>query len=229
MMQQSEKLGVTFTEKFVMVLLPIVTTIIGYYLKTLVNLVEHVPILSDFKIVRLIHEFDANWLVWVLTALGLIVGLFLSMMTYDEILKLNVNKNYIEASINGKTLTIDHDDFGTAFKESKTLFIFSKIGRELLQEKTDYKAEELKEVFTRFNYKWSEQDPYKGEYLDWSLDDENVSKRANDILYKRKEALRDDDQKTAVALKEDLNEINIYVKDENGKQNIRYIESSKGR
>lgn len=222
-MYQSEKLGLTLLEKSVVFLIPVITTIIGYFLKPIVNLIQHVPILSDFTVVRLVHEFEASWLIWVLTGLGLIIGLFLAMMTYDEILKLNITRDGIRIDIYGESNIIDKNEFGVAFKEGKRLFIFSQKGRELLQEETAYKTEDLKTVFTRFNYKWADSDPYQGEYFKWMLDDARVSPRANDILYNRKEAYRTGDEDQLTALKDDLDEINIYVKDEGEIQWIRHI------
>lgn len=55
------------------------------------------------------------------------------------------------------------------------------------------------------------------------LDDARVSPRANDILYNRKEAYRTGDEDQITALKDDLDEINIYVKDEGEIQWIRHI------
>lgn len=62
-MYQSEKLGVTPAEKVVIAVIPLITAAIGYFLKPLVNLIEHVPFISNFQLVRLIHEFNAPWLV----------------------------------------------------------------------------------------------------------------------------------------------------------------------
>lgn len=228
-MQYSEKIGVTTGEKVVMTLIPIITTVIGYFLKPLVNLVEHVPFISSFELVRLIHEFDASWLVWVLTGVGLVVGLFLSMMTYDEILKLTLSKDNIQVDINGESHPISKYEFGAAFKEGKRLFIFSREGRELLQEETEYQTEDLKSAFTRFNYQWTASDPYQEEYFKWMIDDERVSQRANDILYRRKEAYREGDAAQITALKDDLDEMNIYVKDEDDIQWIRHNHADKRR
>lgn len=228
-MQYSEKIGVTTGEKVVMTLIPIITTVIGYFLKPLVNLVEHVPFISSFELVRLIHEFDASWLVWVLTGVGLVVGLFLSMMTYDEILKLTLSRDNIQVDINGESHPISKDEFGAAFKEGKRLFIFSREGRELLQEETEYQTEDLKSAFTRFNYQWTASDPYQEEYFKWMIDDERVSQRANDILYRRKEAYREGDAAQITALKDDLDEMNIYVKDEDDIQWIRHNHADKRR
>lgn len=144
------------------------------------------------------------------------------MITYDEILKLNIMKDNIEVNINGKSFTMG--GFGVAFKEGKKLFIFSKTGRELLLEKTDYTPQTLKETLGRFNYQWLSQDPYSGEYFEWLTEDERLNSRANDVLYKRKEALREDNKERAAELKKDLDEMNIYVKDTGGKQMVRRIE-----
>lgn len=51
-----------------------------------------------------------------------------------------------------------------------------------------------------------------------------MNSRANDVLYKRKEALREDNKERAAELKKDLDEMNIYVKDTGGKQMVRRIE-----
>lgn len=222
-MGNSEKLGLNVVEKALVAILPIILAILGYFLPSLLFLIRKIPFLSDNQLLNSVSGLNAQWILWTLSIAGLLLGIILSMFIYSDILKLEVNKNYITVEKDDRKFDIEKKDISSIFKDRKNLIILNNDSLELLNESTDYTVEQLRETFTRFHYPWAEEDPYIDDYFEWKIDHSELNQQANRILYDRRQALRDDDEKKSKDLKNDLSELGVIVKDHDKKQFVRII------
>lgn len=219
----SEKLGLDAVQKGLIAIIPILTAGIFYYLPSLVELIERIPFLSDNQLINFITGIESSWLNWGLAALGLILGIFLSIFIFSEILKMEVNRDYVVVDIFDKKSEIKKSDIQSVFKEGKKLVIIGNDGYELVRQETDYSAAKLENAFRKFHYPWVNEDPYTDEFFEWAVGHEDLSDTANTMLYERRQAVRDDDGKQAKNLKNDLMALGIVVKDTNNSQLVRVI------
>lgn len=223
----SEKLGTNTVEKMLIAVIPIILSAIFYFLPSLLLLARMIPFLSDSQAIDFITGLEGNWLQWVLAIIGLVIGGFLSIYIYTEILKMEINRDFVVIDIFDKKTEILKSDIESVFKEGKKLVIIDKEGFELLREDTDYSAERLKNTFKKFHYPWVSQDPHAEAFFEWSVNHRDVGQRANDILYDRLQAKRDDEDKKVKELRQDLMEMGVVVKDEGNRQYIR-LDNNRG-
>src|SRR5699024_6697677 len=95
----SEKLGLNGFEKGLIVLIPILTAVIFYYLPFIFGWIEMIPFLSDNQLINFITSIENSWLNRGLAIVGFIIGLFLSIFIFTEILKMEVNRDYVTVDI----------------------------------------------------------------------------------------------------------------------------------
>lgn len=220
----SEKLGLNALQKGLIAIIPILSAGIFYYLPFLVGLIEMIPFLSDNQLINFITGIESSWLNWGLAALGLISGVFLSIFIFTEILKMEVNRDYVVVDIFDKKSEIKKSDIQSVFKEGKKLVIINNDGYELVRQDTDYSEAKLKDAFQKFHYPWTGEDPYTDEFFKWSAGHEDVDEMANTILYERKQAKKEDDEKKVKDLRQDLMELGVVVKDSDNGQFVRLVD-----
>ncbi|PKG21732.1 hypothetical protein CWS01_20755 [Niallia nealsonii] len=93
--------------------------------------------------------------------------------------------------------------------------------KELYRENTDIKISKAQDTFAMHVYPWKKKDPHANEYRKWNLNDVDFSKEITNILYARRIALREQNKKEAKYLREDLNELGVVVRDQDGHQHVR--------
>lgn len=219
----SEKLGLNGFEKILIVIIPILTAGIFYYLPSIVDWIAMLPFLSDNQLINFITGIDSSWLNRGLAILGFISGVFLSIFIFTEILKMEVNRDHVVVDIFDKKSEIQKSDIQSVFKEGKKLVIIGSDGFELLRQDTDYSTVKLENTFQKFHYPWVSEDPYIDEFFKWTAGHDELSDTANTILYERRQAKREDDEKKVKDLKKDLMELGVVVKDCNNAQFIRLV------
>lgn len=219
----NEKLGLNGFEKALIVIIPILTAVISYYLPSIFRWMEVIPFLSDNQLINFITGIESRWMNRGLAIVGFILGVFLSIFIFTEILKMEVNRDYVVVDIFDKKSEIKKTDIQSVFKEGKKLVIIGNDGYELLRQDTDYSTAKLKSAFQKYHYPWVSEDPYINEFFKWTVSNEELSETANMILYERRQAKRDDDEKKVKNLNQDLMELGIVVKDCNNAQFARLV------
>lgn len=219
----NEKLGLNGFEKALIVIIPILTAVISYYLPSIFRWMEVIPFLSDNQLINFITGIESRWMNRGLAIVGFILGVFLSFFIFTEILKMEVNRDYVVVDIFDKKSEIKKTDIQSVFKEGKKLVIIGNDGYELLRQDTDYSTAKLKSAFQKYHYPWVSEDPYINEFFKWTVSNEELSETANMILYERRQAKRDDDEKKVKNLNQDLMELGVVVKDSNNAQFVRVV------
>lgn len=224
LMKNTTTIGMGFLEKLITVLFPIVLGMIGWFLPKLLEFIKRIPIFSDQKVIELLLSFNLFWVSIILMSVGGIIGVLLSLTVYSEALKMIVGDQEILINKDDKEKKIRKSEIKNIFMEANTVVITGNKGQELLSEKTDVKKEKIRDIFLNHHYPWSEQDPYVDQFNLWTLEDHTFGKNAYDILYDRRNAIREGDKKKAKNLKMDLNELGIIVKDQGEDQYVRKIQ-----
>src|SRR5699024_234178 len=116
----------------------ILTAVIFYYLPSIIQWIEMIPFLSDNQLINFITGIESSWLNRVLAIFGFIIGVFMSIFIFTEILKMEINRDYVVVDIFDKKSEIRKTDIQSVFKEGKKLVIIGKDGFELLRHDTDY-------------------------------------------------------------------------------------------
>lgn len=217
------KITLTFFEKVTVILTPFLLSGIAYAI--LVNLlyIKKILIIGDNMLFNLIERYYSDWLVWVIVGIVFIVGIFIAMYIYSEILKITVERDRLQVHFKDKQTEILKKDIMVIFKEKKELVIVTMDGRERVRANTDYNEARLQSIFSQERYPWKAADPFRDAFYKWQLNDDALAERANDILYKRREAIREDEESVRDELKADLSELDIVVKDVKKEQYIRLI------
>lgn len=222
-MGNTSKIGMGFPEKLIAVLSPVVLGTIGWFLPKLFEFIKRISVFSDSKVIELLDSFNPFWVSIILMFVGGVIGILLSLTIYSEALKMSIKDQEILINKDDKEKRIRKSEVKEIFMEDNTVVITGKKGQELLSEKTDIKRNKIREIFLYHQYPWSEQDPYVDEFILWTLEYNTFGEKANAILYERRNAIREGDNKKAKNLKMDLNELGIVVKDRNEEQYVREI------
>lgn len=217
------KITLTFLEKMTVVITPFLLSGIAYAILANLLYIKKIPVIGDHMLFNLIERYYSDWIVWVIVGIVFIVGIFIAMYIYSEILKITVERDRLHINFKDKQTEILKKDIMAIFKEQKELVIITMDGRERIRAKTDYSEARLQYIFNQERYPWQEADPYKDAFYKWQLNDDGITEQANDILYKRREAIREDEESVRDELKADLSELGIVVKDVKKAQYIRVI------
>ncbi|WP_071393353.1 YqeB family protein [Bacillus tuaregi] len=223
-MKHTSTIGLSFMEKLVALLFPIVLGTIGWFLPKLLDLVKKIPFVSDAKVIQLLESFNPFWVSIILMIAGVVIGVLLSLTVYSEALKMSISDQEILINKDDKEKRIGKSEVKAIFMEGQTIVMTGHKGQELLSERTDIKQESIREMLQYHQYPWCEQDPYADEFKLWTLENHTVGEKAHAILYERRNAIRDGDKKKAKNFKLDLNELGIVVKDEGENQYVRRIQ-----
>lgn len=220
-MQNTSTVGMSVAEKVIAVLLPIVLGIVGWYLPKLLDFIKEIPFLSDSLVLRLLELIDPFWLSILLLIAGFIIGVILAFVIYREALKMSINDQEILIDKDDHKQIIKKSEIKEIYMDDQEVVITGHHGEELLRERTEVARENIRNIFLDYHYPWCDQDPYKDEFSLWTLGDHTLGEKANSILYERRKAIREKDEKKAKNLRMDLKELGVIVKDQGENQYVR--------
>lgn len=222
-MKNASVIGLSFLEKLLAIVSPILLGIIGYFSPKLLELIKGIPLFADSKILELLNYINPFWLPIILMFIGAIAGILFSFIIYNDALKMKITSESIHISKDEQKKQITKSNVKTVFIEKRQVVVIDQAGREWLREPSDINPIKIKDTFLMHGFPWVEQDPYKQEYSLWKLEDERFSKRVNAILYERRNAIREGNSKKTEHLRKDLNELEVFVKDEGENQYVRSV------
>src|SRR5699024_11053270 len=134
-MKNTSTIGMSFLEKLIAVLSPVVLGVIGWILPKLLGLVTKIPVLSDSMIIRLLDSFNALWLSVILMIIGVVIGILVALAVYSEALKMSIKEQEIQIDRYDKKSIIKKSEAKNIFMEDHTVVITGNKGQELLREK----------------------------------------------------------------------------------------------
>ncbi|MCM3398131.1 hypothetical protein M3638_09880 [Oceanobacillus profundus] len=222
-MKNTSVIRLGFLEKLLIIVSPILSGIIGWFLPRLLEIVKRIPLFADSKFIELFNFINPFWLSVIFMFIGVIVGILFSLTIYSEALKMRITSESIHISKDDQEKQITKSNVKAVFVDKRQVVVIDQADREWLRETSDINPGKIKDTFLMHNFPWLEQDPYKQEYSLWKLEDERFSSSVNTILYERRNAIREGNTKKVKHLRKDLNELGVFVKDQGEDQFVRSI------
>lgn len=158
-----------------------------------------------------------------LTIAGLLVGCFLALMTYDEIVSVTIDENSVTIKRGDKETAFAATEVKYAFVDNGHLVMLKPSSEELVREETDLARDALQNGFASHGYTWCEHDPYADYFTRWVDGMSGLSQDANAILRARQIALDIEDLADQRELRTELARHHFVVRDDGKRQYWRPI------
>src|SRR5699024_9258772 len=169
----------------------------------------------------LIASFNSMWVSIVAALIGIIVGIMLTFIIFDENLEVTISDKNLHLKLGDKADTIEKKDISAIYMENKQLIILGQNSEELYREVIETKKDTVREAFKHYQYPWKEKDPFDSDYQRWVLGHPDFPEKINVLLYVREHALKEDKKKKAKDLRDDLAKLGVVIRDERNAQYVR--------
>jgi hypothetical protein len=206
---------------FLWTALPLAGAGVGWLLAHLPVWVRHLPVLGQRGVVEVLADLSGVVLTIVLTALGAVAGGVFALMSYDDMVTVEVTPHQVTMTRAGKTQSHPRAGITAVFLDGKDLVLVDEHSAELARVATDHKPGALMAAFTAHDYPWRADDPFREHFQRWIDGAPGLEPHANAILRTRQAALDSDDSDDAAELRGLLAERGIIVRDVGGKQHWR--------
>ncbi len=224
-MNDETVLGLSKGEKMLIILIPpILGALLGWFLPTIAEWATKLPFIPFDQLIEWIAALDSYWVSLIAMLVGLLAGIFFTLYAFSESLKVSISDQEVQLSSKEKVRTILRKDISAIFVEDKQLVLLGTDGVELYRGQLDSKKGLTAEAFKQHRYPWVEQDPFENQYFRWVVDHPDFSRHVNTLLYARERALKNDKQEEATALRKDLINLGVVVRDEDKRQYVRSVQ-----
>nr|WP_257347057.1 hypothetical protein [Pseudalkalibacillus decolorationis] len=173
------------------------------------------------KLILLIASFNSLWVSIVATVIGIIVGVLLTFIIFDESLEVAISYKNLHLKLRDKIDIIEKKDISAIYMENKQLIIFGQSSDELDREVIETKEDTVPEAFNHYQYPWNEKDPFDSQYQRWVLGHPDFPENINALLYAREHALKENKKKNTKYLREDLAKLGVIIRNERNGQYAR--------
>lgn len=225
MNEKKKVLGLTKSEKTLIIIVPmIVGGVIGWFMPIIADWLLKLPVVPLEIVVKLIAASNSFWVSIVTTIIGIVVGVLLTLIIFDETLEVTVSRDNLQLKLGDKVVTIAKKDISAIYLENKQLIILGQYSMELYREVIESKKDTIREAFQNYQYPWTEKDPFESEYQRWVLGHPDFPEKISAFLYAREHALKENKKKEAKHLRVDLAKLGAVIRDEKGVQYVRFAE-----
>lgn len=198
---------------------------IGWFIPAIAAWVLTLPIVPMEKLFLLITSFDSLWVSIVATMIGIIAGILLAFIIFEESLEVAIFDNSLRLKLGDNIETIEKKDILAIYLENKQLVILDLNSNELYRGFIETKEDNVQEAFQTYQYPWKEKDPFNDQYQRWVLGHPDFPEKINALLYAREHALKEKKKEDAKYLREDLAKLGVVIRDE---RNGQYVRLAKG-
>ncbi|PEE39676.1 YqeB family protein [Bacillus pseudomycoides] len=221
-------LGLSKFEKILIILIPMVLGgLIGWFIPTIADWILKLPVVPMEKLILLITSFNNLWVSIVATVLGIIVGVLLTFIIFDESLEVTLSNNSLQLKLGDNIETIEKKDISVIYMENKQLIILGQNSEELYREVFETRKETVRQTLLNYQYPWKEKDPFYSHYQRWVLGHPDFPEKINALLYAREFALKENKKENAKYLRKDLAKLGVVIRDERNGQYARLIKGAK--
>lgn len=218
-------LGLNKLDKTIIILVPIVLGgLIGWFIPVIANWLLKLPAVPWEKLIKLIASSNSIWVSVIAMIIGIIVGIFLTLVIFAESLEVTITDEKLQVKLDDKVKIFDKKEISAIYVENKQLIILGKTSNELYREHMDTKIDKVREAFNDYSYPWKEKDPFEHEYQRWVPGHPDFPERVNALLNAREHALKEDEKKEAKQLREDLAQLGVVIQDKNNAQYARLVQ-----
>jgi hypothetical protein len=210
--------------------LPLAGLALGYFLPRIADWAVKQTWVPMQGPLELIAKWDGWWVVAICTVLGVVAGVFLAAVAFDETLKVTVSNTEVEFLKNSKTTHVLRSQVALAFLDGKDIVLQDSRSAELARERHDeFKGDAQKKIpaaFRTHGYPWSDHgDPHADKFRRWVEDDPELSPAANAVLRARSKAFTQGDKGKADLreLRQEVAKLGVVVRDQDKKQYWRAV------
>lgn len=173
---------------------------------------------------ELVDEVTGDWTLWVLLALGVLLGLALAASAEHDVARITVDATEVRAVQEGEEQRVAAGDVDAVFVDEGLLVLQDAAGRRrALVRLEDLAEEQVREAFVGHGYAWSESDPYADEFSRWVPDAPALPTGANAVLVARQKALEANQGKDGEELRLELEKLGVVVRDRGDRQYWRAV------
>ncbi|GAA1251436.1 hypothetical protein GCM10009676_42800 [Prauserella halophila] len=164
----------------------------GPLLGGLANLLEGTPIGAPGWL-HLLGDLPQGWSVAVMTGLGVVVGVVLTLFTFHEALSLRVLDDHVESRVEGREAWTERATTTAVFRDRATLVFLRRDAAPVrLPGAQDLRERDLRAAFERHSWPWRDGDPHADEYERWVDGSPAFTAGEHTLLRRRFDAGKDD-------------------------------------
>ncbi len=198
--------------------LPVLGAALGWCLSLLADWYTGLPVAPFQGVVELLSNLAGRFEGVVDAGIGAVAGLLLAVAVVGRLLTVTVDRGGVEAKRGEDEQRAEAGAIAAVFVADKRMTVLGHGGEELVSIEFDLDREELRAAVERHGHRWSEADPFAGDYRLWVPDDERLPAGANAVLTARRIALEKSKDGDAAELRAELGKLGVVVRDEGGKQ-----------
>ncbi|GAA1206249.1 YqeB family protein [Prauserella alba] len=164
----------------------------GPLFRGLANVLEGTPIGAPGWL-HLLGDLPLGWSVTVMTGLGVVAGVVLTLFTFREALSLRVFDDHVESQVEGREAWTERAGTTAVFRDRATLvFLRRDAAPARLPGAQDLRERDLRAAFDRHSWPWRDGDPYAGEYERWVDGSPGFTADEHTLLRRRLDAGKDE-------------------------------------
>jgi hypothetical protein len=153
--------------------------------------------------------------------LGLIAGLALIFVSFNESLKISIYDDKVILKLRDDEIIVNKKDISLVFIDKKQLVLLGNDEKELFRCKQELNESKVSAAFIKHNYLWSDTGPFINDFKTWVEDAPDLSPAANALLKARKIAIEDGDDEEVFQLAKELWKLRVSVKEKKKRQYYR--------
>lgn len=223
-MNNETVLGLSTGEKSILVIVPpILGALIGWFIPTIAEWAIKIPFIPFEGVVEWIATLESQWVSVIGVILGVITGIFFVFYAFSETLKITITDDGVNLNFKEEVNIIHKTETSAIYMEGKDLVFLSTEGNELFRGQPESKKELVSEAFRQHRYPWKDKDPFENQYQRWVADHPDFPPHVNALLSARERALKNDEKEEAKALRKDLADNGIVIRDEDERQYVRIV------
>lgn len=194
--------------------------LIGPVVSWLLERIETAP-----GLLRLIDQLPLIAAAPLLMVAGAAGGWLVFALWNEEVGRVVIDRQEVRIESKETSAVYAQDEIAEAFLDKDELVLIGDRLRELSRTTSDAGlAAKLSEAFSAFGYTWAgSQDPRDDAFQDWSDRSRDLAADTHELLRARRRALADEKSGEAEALRDDLAQRGVVVRDRDKRQQYRLI------
>ncbi|WP_116114883.1 YqeB family protein [Amycolatopsis ruanii] len=163
---------------------------------------------------RLLARVPVPWLVAGGAAAGLVATALLAARVLAETTAVEITGRGVTVERDGSRVFVARERIAAVYTDPRDLVLRGADGRELLRREADIGARRLAAAFAAAGYPWrGTRDPDEDRFRPWVDGTPDLPAEVHDLLRRRERALRDGEAGTAVALRDQIQDLGVVVRE----------------
>ncbi|WP_062047723.1 AtpZ/AtpI family protein [Bacillus sp. JCM 19034] len=223
-MNNETVLGLSNVDKAILIIVPpILGALLGWFIPTIAEWAIKIPFIPFEGVLEWIATLESQWVSVIGVILGVIAGVFFVFYAFSETLRITITDEEVNLNFKEKVNNIHKTETSAIYMEGKDLVFLSTEGNELFRGQPELKKVLVSEAFRQHRYPWKDKDPFENQYQRWVADHPDFPPHVNALLSAREQALKNEEKEEAKALRKDLVNNGVVLRDEDSRQYVRIV------